>query len=85
VEALWKISKIKLDRTIQEACDIILSGNYFFLSVALLYWNICSTTNAATTWQWMGSWFDWTSNWNGSWPFKSCSCLGSRWRHLGPK
>jgi len=30
VEALWKISKIELDRTIQEACDIILSGNYFF-------------------------------------------------------
>jgi len=30
VEALWKISKIELDRTIQEACDIILSGNFFF-------------------------------------------------------
>jgi hypothetical protein len=30
VEALWKISKIELDRTIQEACELILSGTYFF-------------------------------------------------------
>lgn len=30
VEALWKISKIDLDRTIQEACNLILSGQYFF-------------------------------------------------------
>ncbi len=30
VEALWKISKIELDRTIQEACNVILTGNYFF-------------------------------------------------------
>jgi hypothetical protein len=30
VEALWKISKIDLDRTIQEACNLILSGDYFF-------------------------------------------------------
>lgn len=30
VEALWKISKIDLDRTIQEACNLILTGEYFF-------------------------------------------------------
>lgn len=30
VEALWKISKIELDRTIQEACELMLSGSYFF-------------------------------------------------------
>jgi len=30
VEALWKISKIELDRTIQEACRMILNGEYFF-------------------------------------------------------
>jgi hypothetical protein len=30
VEALWKISKIELDRTIQEACDVILRRKYFF-------------------------------------------------------
>jgi hypothetical protein len=30
VEALWKISKIDLDRTIQKACNLILTGEYFF-------------------------------------------------------
>jgi hypothetical protein len=30
VEALWKISKIELDRTIQEACDVILRRHHFF-------------------------------------------------------
>lgn len=30
VEALWKICKIDLDRTIREACDLILDGGYFF-------------------------------------------------------
>jgi hypothetical protein len=30
VEALWKIRKIELDRTIREACDLILDGDYFF-------------------------------------------------------
>jgi len=30
VEALWKISKIDLDKTIQEACNLILTGQYFF-------------------------------------------------------
>lgn len=30
VEALWKITKIDLDRTIQEACSLILTGEYFF-------------------------------------------------------
>lgn len=30
VEALWKISKIGLDRTIREACDVVLSGEVFF-------------------------------------------------------
>jgi len=30
VEALWKISKVELDRTIREACDLILEGDYFF-------------------------------------------------------
>ena len=30
VEALWKISKIDLDRTVQEACNLILTGEYFF-------------------------------------------------------
>ena len=30
VEALWKICKIDLDRTIREACDLILEGEYFF-------------------------------------------------------
>lgn len=30
VEALWKITKIDLDRTIQEACNLILTGEYFF-------------------------------------------------------
>jgi hypothetical protein len=30
VEALWKIYKIELDRTVGEACRLILSGNYFF-------------------------------------------------------
>ena len=30
IEALWKVSKIELDRTIREACKHILAGNYFF-------------------------------------------------------
>jgi curved DNA-binding protein CbpA len=30
VEALWKIRKIELDRTVRKACDLILDGNYFF-------------------------------------------------------
>lgn len=30
VEALWKISKIDLDKTIRQACDLILEGRYFF-------------------------------------------------------
>jgi curved DNA-binding protein CbpA len=30
VEALWKISKIDLDKTIRQACNLILKGNYFF-------------------------------------------------------
>ena len=30
IEALWKISKIDLDRTIQEACNLIMDGKYFF-------------------------------------------------------
>jgi hypothetical protein len=30
VEALWKISKLDLDRTIREACELILQGDYFF-------------------------------------------------------
>jgi len=30
IEALWKITKIDLDRTIQEACSLILDGKYFF-------------------------------------------------------
>ena len=30
VEALWKINKIDLDRVVQEACSLIMSGKYFF-------------------------------------------------------
>ena len=30
LEALWKISKIDLDRTIRDACDLILDGDFFF-------------------------------------------------------
>lgn len=30
VEALWKICKIDLDRTVREACSLILDGEYFF-------------------------------------------------------
>merc|ERR1712150_249566 len=30
IEALWKISKIHLDRTIQKSCQLLLSGNHFF-------------------------------------------------------
>jgi len=30
VEALWKLSKIDLDRTVREACERILEGGYFF-------------------------------------------------------
>ena len=30
IEALWKISKIDLDRTISESCELILNGKYFF-------------------------------------------------------
>ena len=30
VEALWKIAKIDLDKTIREACQLILNGEYFF-------------------------------------------------------
>ena len=30
VEALWKITKIDLDKTVREACNLILSGDYFF-------------------------------------------------------
>ena len=43
VEALWKIAKIELDRTIQEACDRILDGRdyFFFPSYHSIYssWN----------------------------------------------
>jgi len=30
VEALWKLYKIDLDRTVQEACRLILHGHFFF-------------------------------------------------------
>jgi curved DNA-binding protein CbpA len=30
VEALWKITKIDLDKTIRAACNLILNGDYFF-------------------------------------------------------
>ena len=30
VEALWKVCKIDLDRIVRRACDMILSGEYFF-------------------------------------------------------
>mmetsp|Transcript_7693 Transcript_7693/g.11002 ORF Transcript_7693/g.11002 Transcript_7693/m.11002 type:complete len:152 (+) Transcript_7693:1183-1638(+) len=30
VEALWKVTKLELDRTSREACHAILSGKYFF-------------------------------------------------------
>lgn len=30
VEALWKVHKIGIDRSVREACDAILSGQYFF-------------------------------------------------------
>lgn len=30
VEALWKIAKIDLDRTVRDACNLILTGEYFF-------------------------------------------------------
>lgn len=30
IEALWKISKIQLDRAIQDACNQVLDGEYFF-------------------------------------------------------
>lgn len=30
VEALWKVSKIDLDKTVRKACAMILSGEYFF-------------------------------------------------------
>lgn len=30
VEALWKVSKIDLDKTVRKACGMILSGEYFF-------------------------------------------------------
>ena len=30
IDALWKVSKIDLDQTIREACDMILRGEYFF-------------------------------------------------------
>ena len=30
VDALWKICKIDLDRTVREACELILNGDYFF-------------------------------------------------------
>jgi hypothetical protein len=30
VEALWKITKIDLDKTIRKACNLILQGEYFF-------------------------------------------------------
>jgi curved DNA-binding protein CbpA len=34
VEALWKVTKIEIDRTIRKACDLILQGqvDFFFLS-----------------------------------------------------
>ena len=30
IEALWKVCKIDLDRIIRQACELILSGEYFF-------------------------------------------------------
>lgn len=30
VDALWKVAKIDLDRTVRKACEHILSGRYFF-------------------------------------------------------
>ena len=30
VEALWQITKIEIDKTIRQACDMILEGDYFF-------------------------------------------------------
>jgi hypothetical protein len=30
VEALWQITKIDLDKAVRQACDMILSGEYFF-------------------------------------------------------
>ena len=39
VEALWKIAKIDLDKTIQEACQIILEGEYFFFPSHQTSWD----------------------------------------------
>merc|ERR1712071_28524 len=33
IEALWKVSKIDLDKTIQESCKLLLSGNHFFFPI----------------------------------------------------
>ena len=31
IEALWKVSKLELDQIVRDACQLILSGEYFFV------------------------------------------------------
>lgn len=59
VEALWKITKIDLDRIILEACDLILSGNFFFLpshqSLNPTDWKSVPEGNPDTSYGWVGA------------------------------
>jgi len=59
VEALWKLTKIDLDRTIKEACDLILSGKYFFLpshqSLNPADWKSAPESNPDTAYGWVGA------------------------------
>jgi hypothetical protein len=51
VEALWKVTKIELDKVVRQACELILlKGDYFFVGHAVDGWvgsRSCLAVNAA--------------------------------------
>jgi DnaJ domain/X-domain of DnaJ-containing len=57
VEAFWKICKIDLDRVVREACDLILTGDYFFFPSHYSYpWSGADEhRNALESDGWVGS------------------------------
>jgi DnaJ domain/X-domain of DnaJ-containing len=38
LEALWKVTKVEIDRVVREACALVLSGEYFFVPPTLEGW-----------------------------------------------
>jgi hypothetical protein len=55
VEALWKIAKIDLDKTVQEACNVVLRGEYFFFPSHQSSWDYPCDLQIPMTEGWVSS------------------------------